>query len=405
MQWLARHRLIALALICSFWTGFIFLGRAFPRVPFISSPWTAEQGFEDVLRRQGRKTPERQDFIFVGVDQTSRQLSEPNRSGLGPEEIAGNRALELMAERPFPWSREIWALFLDKMFAAGARLVMFDMIFNAPNDGDPAFAAALQKYRDRVVIGANIDIRYPEPGHKLPVIVYPNNTLIPGELATDDRVGYVNYWPDWDTKVRALNFHQSLLRLAELDPAEGDEIYTSFIARALNKIGHAADVPDDFWVRPFRFGPADAYPPNDIWKVFFPKTWEHNLQNGAVFKDKVVIVGDSSQIGHDVVDTPISPATRGPALHLHAMAAAIKHEYLLYHASLASGPAGAPRRGRCLRSGKLFAAAAVFLRRAAGLYNRLFAGYPLPLRYARVLPVHRAGAFRIHSERGFIVWD
>src|SRR5436305_11169034 len=137
MQWLARHRRITLAVICLYWIGLIFFGRAVPRVPFLSSAWTGEQSFEDILRRQGRKTAERKDFLFVGIDESSRQLSQPNGAVVGAEEIAGNRGLGLMAERPFPWSREVWALFLDKVFAAGARLVMFDMIFNPPNDGDP----------------------------------------------------------------------------------------------------------------------------------------------------------------------------------------------------------------------------------------------------------------------------
>ena len=56
-----------------------------------------------------------------------------------------------MTEKPFPWSREVWALLLDRLFAAGARVVMFDMIFSPPNDGDPAFHAALDRYRDKVV--------------------------------------------------------------------------------------------------------------------------------------------------------------------------------------------------------------------------------------------------------------
>src|SRR5437868_8059984 len=51
----------------------------------------------------------------------------------------------------YPWSREVWALLMDKLFAAGARLVMFDIVFGASTDADAAFQAALDKYRDRVV--------------------------------------------------------------------------------------------------------------------------------------------------------------------------------------------------------------------------------------------------------------
>lgn len=40
------------------------------------------------------------------------------------------------------------------------------------------------------------------------------------------------------------------------------------------------------------------------------------------------MVGPSAQVMHDVVDTPMSPATLGPVVHLQAMAAAMGHEFL-----------------------------------------------------------------------------
>src|SRR5438132_12055012 len=186
MHWLGRHRLLVLALICVFCTGLIFSGHFFPGVPFISAPWRGEQSFEDLLRREGRKTPAPSDFVFLGIDQSTLQLPP-----LTAEEIAGNRAFQVMTERPFPWSREVWALLLDKLFAAGARVVMFDLLFNPPNDGDPAFHAALDRYRDKVVISANFDF-----GENRVQMITPNNVLIQPPQSRDDRVGYVNFWPD-----------------------------------------------------------------------------------------------------------------------------------------------------------------------------------------------------------------
>src|SRR6266404_459211 len=40
------------------------------------------------------------------------------------------------------------------------------------------------------------------------------------------------------------------------------------------------------------------------------------------------MVGASSQVAHDVFNTPLSPETPGPVLHLHALAAALDHEFL-----------------------------------------------------------------------------
>ena len=138
MNWFSRARLLVLTLICLFWTGLIVVGHFFPTAPFISVPWRGEQSFEDLLRREGRKTTPPRDFVFLGIDQGTLQLPP-----LTPEELAGSRGLQLLSERPYPWSRELWALLLDRLFAAGARVVMFDLLFNQPGDGDPAFHAAL----------------------------------------------------------------------------------------------------------------------------------------------------------------------------------------------------------------------------------------------------------------------
>jgi adenylate cyclase len=318
MLWLSRHRPIALAAICLFWTGLIFLGRTFPHVPFLFAPWSGEQDFEDLLRQQGRKTPAREDFVFIGIDQQSAQLD-----AVGHDEIGDNRALQLMTERPFPWSREVWALLLDRLFASGARLVVFDLIFNPPNEGDPAFHEALDKYRDRVVIGANFD------ASRANQLVLPNSVLIPAPQQQDDRVGFVNFWGDAsDGKVRGARFAISESQLADVAPFPGEEMFRSLVARALTKLGRAQDVPADVAVHPIRFGPTGAYEPRNLYEVFFPPTWHAQFSDGAFFKDKIVMVGASAQVLHDVVNTPAGPATHGPALHLHTLAAALAHQFI-----------------------------------------------------------------------------
>src|SRR6266853_3161962 len=138
MHWSVRARLLVLTLICLFWTGLIFLGYFFPSAPFISAPWRGEQSFEDLLRREGRKTTPPRDFVFLGIDQSTLELPP-----FSSEELAKSRALQLMTERPFTWSREVWALLLDRVFSAGARAVMFDFVCNSPNDGDAVFHEAL----------------------------------------------------------------------------------------------------------------------------------------------------------------------------------------------------------------------------------------------------------------------
>jgi adenylate cyclase len=318
MHWLGRHRRLVVAAICALITSGIIAVHFFPGVPFLSAVWRQEQNYQDFLEREGRKTPTRPDFVFLGIDESTLDLSS-----LLPEEIEGNRAFQLMTERPPPWSREVWAILLDRLFGAGARLVMFDMIMGQPNDGDPAFREAIDRHRDKVVLGANFDI-----AQAMRAIV-PSATLIQPPQMQDDRVGYVVFFPDpLDQKVRAIQFITSDRILAGQPPHPTQEVYHSMSARALAKLGHAGDVPQDFRPRQFRFSENGAYPPRPLYEVFDPKLWQANYSNGAFFKDKVVIVGASSQVAHDFVATPISPETPGPELHLQAIAAAMAHEFL-----------------------------------------------------------------------------
>lgn len=318
MEWLGRHRLLVLALICSFWTGLILLGYFLPGTPFLLAPWRGEQSFEDLLRQQGRKTPAPSDFVFLGIDQSTLELPP-----LTSEEIAGSRAFQLITERPFPWSREVWALLLDRLFGAGARLVIFDLLFDPPNNGDPEFHAALDRYRDRVVLGANFDL---EKGAQATT---PNDKLIPPPQLLDDRVGFVNFFPDaFDGKTRGAIYVMTDRQLADLPPDPSEQVYESLSARALDKIGRGKDVPRDFRGHMIRFTAADAFQPRPLYEVFDPKLWQANYGDGAFFKDKIVLVGPSAQVLHDIVDTPLSPNTLGPALHLQAMAAALGHEFL-----------------------------------------------------------------------------
>jgi adenylate cyclase len=207
------------------------------------------------------------------------------------------------------------------------------LLFNPPNEGDPAFHAALDHYRDKVVLSANFDFREnidQQGSERLNVqTITPNATLIPPPQILDRRVGFVNFWPDSiDGKTRAATYSVTNRQLYGSSPEPGDQIYESLAARALTIIGHADDVPKDFRGHMIRFTAPDAFEPRPLYEVFDPKLWKANFGNGAFFKDKIVVVGPSAQVLHDFVDTPMSPNTPGPTMHFQAMAAALEHQFL-----------------------------------------------------------------------------
>lgn len=87
------------------------------------------------------------ELVFVAIDQASTRPSHIENS-----EIEATPALKLMAGG-YPWPRSVYPLILDRLFDAGAKVVLMDIIFQNERDQDTGFRAALDKYRDRVIIG------------------------------------------------------------------------------------------------------------------------------------------------------------------------------------------------------------------------------------------------------------
>lgn len=302
----------------------------FRKVPFANSIWTSETSFRDALERKARRTKVHDDFVFLGIDEASIQLDVVN-----PEEIRDSPVLQKMREG-LPWSRTVYAQLINQLCEAGARLIILDLTFEPERDGDDEFAAALERHRDRVVIGAKIadGANTASGDSNIHVFVMPNKRLIPDGLL-DDRVGLVSLWPDGDGRVRQINYsitdsqvQQIIDGLPPGPPQPWEPVYESLAARALRKLGLSHRIPPVGHSSMIRFGPNEAYPPVSLFQIFVPLLWERNLQGGKFFKDKIVLVGSARAIDHDVHPTPISEGTAGPLIHFHAMAAAIDGEFL-----------------------------------------------------------------------------
>jgi len=305
-----------LATICLSCTALVMCLRFLPALPVLSHVWGHEQRLQDWLRRTGRRAATHPELVFVAI--STKSLAGPAEAKAGKD-----RMLQLMAEHPFPWSREVWARLLDRLFESGARLVIFNLFFSRPNEGDQIFRAALDRYRDRVVVGADFDL---ENGNEF---VAPNADLIPPPAQYDDRVGYLNYWVDkQDGMLRAARFFTSDHQLAGQKPSPSDVSYASLVARAMEKLGRSNEVPHNLQDHLIRFSATNAYQPHPVWEIADPDMWHSKYSDGEFFEGKIVIVGASAPKLGDVFDNPISPEIKGPVMHLNVLAATMDHEFL-----------------------------------------------------------------------------
>jgi len=301
--------------ICGFWSlAFALLGSVLPLAPLE----LAEHALQDTIVRYGRKNPTPENLVFLAVDEPSMDLSQ-----LEPEEIEASRALRLM-HKQFPWSRAVYAEVIEKVLAAGAKAIVFDVNFPNPGEGDDELREALTKHAPRVVIASLYEETNPGGGALVRQFRPPVASVMPPDSGSDI-VGYASFWPEQDKVLRAAHYRMSddLLRGGSDFAGEGggaaEERRESLGAAALRKTGSPGYVPDSGLIRFCEPGSFTTVP---LYWLFVPDLWEANLQNGEAFRDKIVLMGSLAGRFRDFFRTPVGTLP-GPEIHLHAIASAM----------------------------------------------------------------------------------
>jgi signal transduction histidine kinase len=289
----------------------------------------AEYRVRDSIARSGRTTPPNPDLVFLAIDSASVSLDpDLDVDGLlasSARDPASRGALRLMT-KPWPWDREVYALILERLVGAGAKVVAFDCLFPAPAPGDDPFRAALDRFKSKVVVGSNfvspenVDRALRIPSSYEP----PAETLIPKTVLPDDRVGFTNFFTGENQIVRGAQYRVGFREHGNITAA-----YLSISARVLSKVGHPELVPNDLAEHPFRFTgpPRTGFPPHSVFEIFVPEYWEHNYQSGELLRDKIVIVGGEGKWQKDELATPFG-FMPGAELHLNSLNALLHREFL-----------------------------------------------------------------------------
>ena len=268
--------------------------------------------------------PPHPEICLVGVATSSFKLD-----ALWPEEIAASETLKLMQSPS--WDRRVYAAVLEKLMAAGAKVVVFDFVFASRTEGDDVFAQALAKYKDRVVIGemyADEDDATQFKGKKLTT---PNDRLLlPG---TEAIAGLVNQWPDGDEIVRRVKYRTSLEHetpeLAGVAQGRYPDNLEHMTTLAVKKFTGKTAVPSNNQLFFINYqGRAGTYRPLPVENMFVEKLWLAPPFNGGnTFSNKLVVVGPTAEIFHDVHATPFG-VMPGPEIQAQIMAALLQDRWL-----------------------------------------------------------------------------
>ena len=288
---------------------------------------------DDFLAEKSRKAPVHPALVYLAIDELSTRLDAEVDIPFyldGPHTPDDKKALEYMS-RGWEWNREVYALIIEKLLAAGTRVVALDIMLLKATPNDDALRKVIEKYPDRIVIAGNLQRQETQfgGGRKFSP---PSETIVPSSLRERDVIAFDNFFALVDERVRGAVFQESIDDVEQHDTTtERKKVWLSIAAAAVKKSGIPNHLPtnpgDEFKMRRLRFaGPEKTFVPHPVCEIFSPGTWSGNFQNGAFFKDKIVLLGPHGNWSQDYHSTTLG-IMPGPELHLNAMNALLTGEF------------------------------------------------------------------------------
>ncbi len=367
-----RRALTGLCLACAAVITLLYLTVApYRSLEVLASDWLT-------TNPAARLSPRNPQLVYLGIGPAAVSLDT-----LWPEDLEKSPTLRLM-KAGWPWNRAVHAAAIDRLAGAGAKAIVFDMVVPNPRAGDATFRAALDKFADRVVIGSNLEKRLEDggdgagPANLKRTHILPSSSLITHGPVPDSRIGFVNVLPDADGKIRRTRFRTTLPEFFGIAAGRDEPELFSLPARALQKAGYGDLVPKTREPLVLRY--SEDFLPLSVHEIFVEDQWaQPPYRNGALFKDKIVLIGATGNAAEDRLQTPFGTAL-GPTIHLSAINAALNHDFIhetplaidLALIALAGGLAwilGATIRRPLVRLAVLFATLAGSYAVAQLLYN------------------------------------
>ena len=276
--------------------------------------WLERQGQTLFFQMRGNvATPE--DIIIVAIDNYSM-----NHGKLYLKEQEKLAYLEPIYQ--FPWQRKAYGIVIKKILDSGAKVVAIDLIFDAPSsygiEDDKQFHKVLKDYAGKVTLASVYEADDIRKGG-LMNLFKPHDDLKTYPMS----IGTINYPLEVDGKV-----HQFASKFTKIWSQNNQDIaqefneliavYPSFPEAVLQ----ASDISFNKNKGDFIhfYGIAKSFHYISFVDIIDQENWQSYLQNGAVFQDKIVLIGATAEVFQDFHRTPIDEKMPGIEIHANAIA-------------------------------------------------------------------------------------
>ncbi len=244
--------------------------------------------------------PPHPDVVILAIDEDSLRLSDL----FEPEEF--DQMPDLATLQTWPWPRAIYGQALHHLIQAGAKSVVFDLVFRNPSvhgrEDDLAFQAAIQSYPDRIILAES----YPLATQTIDQVFQSSASLvdrpIPELLVPGVRTGSVEL---------------PIAPNRQVFEIPGRDLVADF-NNPLPVVAAGIEVPPTTLGINYS-GPQQTYPTYPFWWLFEPSFWQNNLRSGQVFQGKIVLIGGTAASLLDLLSTPVDPVMPGVEVHANAI--------------------------------------------------------------------------------------
>ena len=291
------------------------------------------------------------------LDHRYQQYADPSLAGKDLVLVAIDET-SLSAYGRWPWPRDRHGYMVHYLKQAGARAIIFDVLFLEPDEAAEEFDAV---FADEVAAAGNVFLPYQlqtQPSGPLAPSVIGKMTLpmpsspgvqrtyqgvklpIPALAEAATGMGYINFFPDYDGTTRRLPL------LAQIPEGTVMQFATAVARYLLHANGarlgprslqlDSATIPltagGDLvldWHGTLERKTYPAYSAGAVLQSFAEmQKGGQPLLDPALFKDKIVFIAGTAAGTYDLRVTPLSPYTPGVLIHMTALDNILRGRYM-----------------------------------------------------------------------------
>ena len=217
----------------------------------------------------------------------------------------------------WPWPRSVHAKLIDNLTAAGAKAIVFDILFSEPDKEHPGSDKALADAARRS--GKVVFCGMYEMEHGIPV-----NPIMPIAMLGDcARTGFSNIWPELDGVSRRaalmMSFEDKMVPSLSL---QGLSLY---LGKTPKEIMASHRIPLSETVNEIPLNYAGGF--ESFKYISFNKALTGEVPAGDI-SGKIVLVGGTAAALFDFKAVPFAPTYPGVEVHATAMSNLLKNDFL-----------------------------------------------------------------------------